>query len=169
MQGPLLRLLRLLRLTRMARIMKMLRFMPELMVFIQGLRDACRSVFCAFLLLVLVLYFASVAIVQLAKTNNPAIADHFSTVPETWWFLLIATVLPDMWDTVEFVGLQSWYMALVLVAFMMMAAMVVLNMLVGVLVEVVAGVMSKEGDRMAACLVAANLSELFTGTCVIEV
>merc|ERR1712232_1189930 len=120
-QGPILRLLRLLRLTRMVRVMKMLRFMPELMVFIQGLRDACRSVLCAFLLLILVLYFASVAIVQLAKTNSPSINDQFSTVPETWWFLLIATVLPDLWNTVEFVGDESWYMAVILVAFMVMA------------------------------------------------
>merc|ERR1719355_95322 len=66
-QGAILRLLRLLRLTRMTRMLKMLRFMPELMVFIQGVRDAFRSVVCAFVLLLLVLYLASIALTQISK------------------------------------------------------------------------------------------------------
>ena len=81
----------------------MFRFMPELMVFMHGLRESCRSVFCAFLLLLMVLYFASVALAQLAKAegDKEPIASTFNTVPGTLWFLLVATVLPDLWNAVS--------------------------------------------------------------------
>jgi hypothetical protein len=167
-QGAILRLLRLLRLTRMTRMLKMLRFMPELMVFIQGLRDAMRSMFCAFVLLVLVLYFASVALAQLGE-NYPGMHGLVgSTVPEILWFLLISTILPGMWDTVDAVGDASWHLSLVFVTFMMIAGLVVLNMLVGVLVEVVANVMNKESDRLAVGLVASKMQELFLDTGVVD-
>jgi hypothetical protein len=164
-QGAVLRLLRLLRLTRMTRMIRMLRFLPELMVFIHGFIAASRSVVSAFLLLVIVLYLASITLVQLGK-DRADLTEYFATVWHTLGYLLVMTVLPDMWPYVVQITNASdtstppWILAVILILFLMVACVIVLNMLVGVLVEVVATVMHKEQDRMDCDYVKSRMEEL---------
>merc|ERR1719162_1202110 len=65
-----LRIFRMLRLTRVARVARLLHSCPELIILVEGMAMALRSVSCTFGLLVLVIYIYGVMFTQLLSGTD---------------------------------------------------------------------------------------------------
>lgn len=149
-----LRLLRLLRLTRMARLM---RSFPELMVLIKGILAATRSVGATLVLLIIFTYvFAIIFTGQYkgmgdapgATENDVVLQDYFGSMPLSMFTLIITGTLLDDLSSVVYALLEhSQIMVWVLIIFILLSSFTVLNMLIGILCEVVTA--TAEGEKFS--------------------
>eukprot|EP00427_Karlodinium_veneficum_P004033 CAMPEP_0169154616 /NCGR_PEP_ID=MMETSP1015-20121227/52837_1 /TAXON_ID=342587 /ORGANISM="Karlodinium micrum, Strain CCMP2283" /LENGTH=632 /DNA_ID=CAMNT_0009224879 /DNA_START=55 /DNA_END=1948 /DNA_ORIENTATION=- len=137
--ASILRLARLLRLSRMARMARLLRAMPELMILIKGMVAAMRSVFFTMLLLALLDYVFAILFTQL--TAETVVGDiYFYSVPKSMHTLLLDGTLLDNVGTV----VRAARFSAIFYIFVLLAALTVMNMLIGVLCEVVSAVAKLE-------------------------
>merc|ERR1712216_89999 len=137
-----LRIARLLRLSRMTRMARLLRAMPELMILIKGMVSATRSVFFTFCLLALVMYVFAIAFTQMGKEfqkQDAELAAYFLNVPASMYTLWIhGALLDDLSRICGILARNSPYGMLPLFfVFMLLGALTIMNMLIGVLCEVV--------------------------------
>jgi hypothetical protein len=145
-----LRLLRLLRLTRMMRLMKAL---PELLVLIKGMVAASSAVASSMVLLVLSIYiFGIIFTSSFAKAEDPEIINRYGTLWLSCFHLFMAgTLLDNIIDVMYSLrvspdaGLQ--YCALMMF-FVLLSSFTVLNMLIGVLCEVVTATADEEKEKI---------------------
>jgi len=153
------RVLRLLRLTRMARMARLLRAMPELMILIKGMFVAARSVFFTLLLLVTFIYVFAIAFTQLVGEGEMK-DKYFPNVGKSMSTLLLSGTLPDHADTVVDISEDNMLYAAIFLFYMLLGSLTVMNMLVGVLVEVVSVVSSVEKEQMVVNFVKVQLAQM---------
>jgi hypothetical protein len=168
-----LRLLRLLRLTRMARLMRAL---PELVTMCKGMKVASRAV-CSSLLMVTILIYTFAIVLNMflkeEKEVNAATAPrNFETITSTMWTLLMdgtfmdssGNVLTTLLWTGKPVCVGSCFLFM---TFILMSCITVMNMLIGVLCEVVSAVAQAEKDdaaiRLAKETILVNLQKFDDG------
>jgi voltage-gated sodium channel len=151
-----LRLVRLLRLTRMARMIRLLRAMPELLILLKGIGVAMRSVFFTLILLVIVIYVFAIAFTQMAA-DTPLEEGTFPGVIGSMKTLLLVGALPDQADFVEELGEENLFMAFLGLVFILISTLTVLNMLVGVLCEVISVVSAVEKEQLTVQMVKSQL------------
>lgn len=158
--ASILRVARLLRLSRMARMARLLRALPELMIMIRGMMAATRSVFFTLCLLIIVLYVFAIAFAQM--TANTAIGTkYFSTVPEAMFTLLVyGTLLDNVGVLARELGKDSLFLAGLFGLFVLIAALTLMNMLIGVLCEVVNAVAATEKEEMLVTYVHQKLQRV---------
>lgn len=155
--AAILRLLRLLRLSRMAR---MLRSMPELMILIKGMVAAARSVFFTMCLLFIVIYIFAIALTQLADGTDAG-EHEFRTIPKTMYMLLIhGTFLDSVGPFADSIIRSSTVLALIFYVFVAIAALMVMNILIGVLCEVVSAVAETEREEMTVSFVKGKMKAI---------
>jgi len=143
-----LRVARLLRLSRMARMVRLLRAMPELMIMIKGMVAASRSVLFTLLLLILLMYVFAVAMTQLLE--DTAVGEkYFGTVFKSMYSLwLHGTLLDDVSIMSDrLLKLSPIYLGIYFF-YILLAALTVMNMLIGVLCEVVSATAATEKEEM---------------------
>lgn len=146
--ASILRVARLLRLSRMARMARLLRAMPELMILIKGMVAACRSVFFTLFLLMIIMYVFAIGFTQLT-TDLPIGETHFKSVPESMYTLLLyGTLLDDVGMLSRKMGHDGLYLNVIFFLYVLLAALTVMNMLIGVLCEVVSAVAATEREEM---------------------
>jgi hypothetical protein len=133
-----LRLLRLMRLTRMA---KALRRIPELLLMMRGLYYGIRSVVATSAMLFAVVYLFAILMRQLCEGTEIG-EELFPSVPMAMYNLFLESALPDNGDTITELGMEGWYLAVLFFAFIFVASLTILNMLVGVM----CGVMQDVGE-----------------------
>eukprot|EP00420_Gonyaulax_spinifera_P027062 CAMPEP_0197898118 /NCGR_PEP_ID=MMETSP1439-20131203/43295_1 /TAXON_ID=66791 /ORGANISM="Gonyaulax spinifera, Strain CCMP409" /LENGTH=682 /DNA_ID=CAMNT_0043518811 /DNA_START=58 /DNA_END=2102 /DNA_ORIENTATION=+ len=151
--ASILRLLRLLRLSRMARMAKLLRSMPELLILIKGMASAMRSVFFTLILLSILLYVFAIAFRQLTA-DTPAGEKYFSTIINAMHTLLIdGTLLDGTGSLVKTLEEAGVVYVVILYMFILLSALTVMNMLIGVLCEVVSAVAATEKESITVSLV----------------
>lgn len=154
-----LRLLRLLRLTRMARLM---RSVPELMTLVKGMISATKSVFFILLFLILVMYVWAIIMTSIVGDNEntdpePDTCEHmFGTIGDSLMSLFTNGVLGDNLSAAvqaildypngEGSGTGLFLMWLFFV-FFAISSMTLLNMLIGVLCEVITGTATTENEN----------------------
>jgi hypothetical protein len=158
-----LRLLRLLKMTRMARMMKAF---PELVTMVKALVRSIRAITGTLFLLVVFLYTWSIFIHMILKsedTLNDMLRDdlqfEFSTIPHCMWtlsmcgvFMLdgaanIATHL--VWSNKWPVAFAGWMFLI----FTLLTAMTILQMLIGVLCEVISNTnRDQEASKVVAIM-----------------
>eukprot|EP00927_Polykrikos_kofoidii_P076478 TRINITY_DN73564_c0_g1_i1.p1 TRINITY_DN73564_c0_g1~~TRINITY_DN73564_c0_g1_i1.p1 ORF type:complete len:763 (+),score=122.43 TRINITY_DN73564_c0_g1_i1:54-2291(+) len=157
--ASILKIIHFLRLTRMARMAKLLAAFPELMILCRGVAVASRSVFFTLCLLFMVIYVFAVVFRQL--TDGSAIGElHFATVPSSMVCLLLRGILPDIAEIVlEICSAHAAFGALFML-FILLASLIVMNMLVGVLVEVVGVVSSLEKEQMIVSFVKRKMNAI---------
>lgn len=153
------RLLRLARLTRLARCVRILRSFPELVILIKGLWVASRSVMFTLILLFIIIYIFAIVFRQLAD-EMPIGDKYFRSVPQAVTVLLLRGTLPDLADIMYDIGDASLLLAGVLFCFVLLGSLTVMNMLVGVLVEVVKVVSTVEQEELMVSFVKTRLYEL---------
>eukprot|EP00747_Dinoflagellata_sp_TGD_P041200 gnl/TRDRNA2_/TRDRNA2_141346_c0_seq1.p1 gnl/TRDRNA2_/TRDRNA2_141346_c0~~gnl/TRDRNA2_/TRDRNA2_141346_c0_seq1.p1 ORF type:complete len:497 (-),score=89.75 gnl/TRDRNA2_/TRDRNA2_141346_c0_seq1:36-1352(-) len=156
----LFKLLRLLRLARMARLMRAL---PELVAMIKGVKVASRAVASALLLLIGLLYIFSIILFMLLKeTTDDFLSSRFGRLALVMHTLLIDGTFLDNVGLVsrgllEHEEYPSWVL---LMLFVLFSALTVMNMLVGVLCEVVSAVKTAEEENYAIRMVKDHLLEM---------
>jgi hypothetical protein len=150
--------LRLFRLARLSRLVRMLRSLPELMVMIKGMVTATTSVGYTLGLLLLITYVFSIALRNLAPTGDAVQEEYgdeaivvcfFSSVPETMHHLIIfGTFLDDLSNFILTVKDQSIPCFMLSWLYVALASLTVMNMLIGVLCEVISAVAEEEKETM---------------------
>jgi hypothetical protein len=124
-----------------------MRAMPELLVLLRGAAAAVRSFLFAILLLTVFLYVAGLGFRQSAKGTSLE-SMYFSSVPHSVSTLIVCVTAPDLLSTlqVDFMVEHAIY-AISFFMIVLMASCVVMNMLLGVLVQVVGITWMVEKER----------------------
>jgi len=154
--GP-LQLLRILRLTRMARVVRLMAAFPEMQIIIRGITMARKSVLCTLMLLVVIVYTFAVAFTLLTRGTD--VGTHFfNRVPDSMNTLIWNGVLGENLPVVaNALGAESIFLGGLLLTFVLLASLTVMNMLIGVLVEVVSVVARLEKETLVVNFVTARL------------
>eukprot|EP00928_Gymnodinium_smaydae_P036561 TRINITY_DN25536_c0_g1_i1.p1 TRINITY_DN25536_c0_g1~~TRINITY_DN25536_c0_g1_i1.p1 ORF type:complete len:643 (-),score=164.91 TRINITY_DN25536_c0_g1_i1:153-1868(-) len=143
-----LRLVRLLRLLRMARMVRLLRSMPELLILVRGMAAATRSVCYSLCLLIVLMYIFGIIFVNMMKDTEAGV-EFFATVPGSMNSLLTFGVFWDgIGDILGSLSMEGSLYYFTFLIFVMLAALMVMNLLIGVLCEVVSGVSATEKDAI---------------------
>jgi len=145
----LLKLMRLMRLSRMARIARLLRSMPELLILIKGMVAATRSVFVTLILLMGILYVFGIMFRMLAE-GTVAGENFFPGVLSSMHSLVVLGILHnDVADVFAAIEEDSAYQLVPFYYFfVLLAALTVMNMLIGVLCEVITAVAECEHEEI---------------------
>lgn len=142
-----LRMGRMVKILRMARLARLLRMVPELVVILKSIGAAFRSVSFFLLLAVIIIYVYAVGFRQMTKGSDMG-DQYFKTVPKAMNSLLLEGMLPLYAVMVRDIsGANLFYWPLIM-SFILLASVTVMNMLVGVLVEVVRTVAERERESM---------------------
>lgn len=132
-----LRPMRLIRLVRVARAARLLHSVPELWVLGQGMARALRSVLAVLCLLMLVIYVFAVMFTMTLSGSRVG-AGVFDTVPQALNFLLLEVLCGPSADFVLSLLAEGCVYYLMYLAFLLIALLTLMNMLIGILCEVVA-------------------------------
>lgn len=172
--GPLgqLSVLRLLRLLRITRVAKLMRMFPELMMIIKGITAATKAVIWTAILLVIITYTWAILFTnefhQGKMTDEEARdldgAEHlFGSMGKSMRNLLImGTILDDVTyctDTIRATG--SMTMLVFFIFYILLNSFTMMNMLVGILVEVVGSTAEGERARIAEEQVKESINVIF--------
>jgi uncharacterized membrane protein (GlpM family) len=142
-------ILRLFRLLRLSRLTRMLRSLPELMILIKGMVTAMKSVSYVMALLVLITYVFAIAMTQLAVGTETIGDDLFANIAHTMYSLVIyATLLDDLAYFTDALRFEMWPLLVLAFIYIVLAAWTVMNMLIGVLCEVVSAVADSEREEI---------------------
>jgi voltage-gated sodium channel len=156
-------MLRLLRLLRLSRLVRMLRSLPELLILIKGMVSALKSVFYVMCLLIIILYVFSIGFTQMA-VGTPIIGEtYFPNVAFGMYSLLIyGTFLDDLSNLMDDLRHDKWWLVFLAGLLILLASMTVMNMLVGVLCEVVDAVAKEEREE----ILMEQITEKMQGICL---
>jgi hypothetical protein len=156
-----LRLVRLVKISRMARIARLLNRWPELAVLVKGIGIAMRSVCSTMMLLLILVYIFSVAFRYLTIDTDVG-DEYFRTVFYGMKVLLLLSTMPDTMDFVDEMGGVNIIVAVILVVFVLLASLTLMNMLIGVLCEVIGVVSTVEKEEARTSLVKDHLLQVFS-------
>mmetsp|Transcript_95664 Transcript_95664/g.275649 ORF Transcript_95664/g.275649 Transcript_95664/m.275649 type:complete len:693 (+) Transcript_95664:105-2183(+) len=162
--ASILRMARLLRLSRMARMARLFRAMPELLILIKGMVAATRSVLFTLCLLAIILYVFGIAFRQLVgETVRNADGElYFGSVFTAMHTLLLdGTLMDGTGSVVKALARESFAYVAMFYLFILLAALTVMNMLIGVLCEVVTAVASTEKEQITVNYVKTQLQKAF--------
>lgn len=156
-----LKLVRLVRIVRMARMAKLLRAMPELSILIKGLAIASRGVFFTMFLLLIMVYFFAIVFRQLSDGQELG-QTYFKSVPDAMISLFLDGVLPDQADIVKACGDTNTFYGFLMLVFLLASYLMIMNLLVGLLCEVVSVVAAVEKETLMVTHVKQRLLQIFT-------
>lgn len=154
-----LRMARLVKMLRMARMARLLRMVPELVVIVKSIGVAFRSVGFFLLLMVIILYVFAVFFRSVTK-DTPIGKQYFDNVLIAMNSLLLDGVLPLYARLIRDVSEANILFWPLMIIFILLASVTVMNMLVGVLVEVVRVVAERERESMTVIHVTNELREV---------
>eukprot|EP00931_Biecheleriopsis_adriatica_P031561 TRINITY_DN18490_c0_g2_i1.p1 TRINITY_DN18490_c0_g2~~TRINITY_DN18490_c0_g2_i1.p1 ORF type:complete len:651 (-),score=121.77 TRINITY_DN18490_c0_g2_i1:55-1965(-) len=159
-----LRIIRLIRITRALRMSRLFRAVPELLVLVNGMVLAIRSVLTTLGMLVLVTYTFAIVMTQLFS-DIKELEGKFDTVPVSTNFLLLQVLCG--WDSATFqtllqVGSGSGYVLLML--YLLVASLTIMNMLVGILVDVVGNCANEQDEENQLKELKQNIADLISLT-----
>eukprot|EP00928_Gymnodinium_smaydae_P042647 TRINITY_DN28687_c0_g5_i2.p1 TRINITY_DN28687_c0_g5~~TRINITY_DN28687_c0_g5_i2.p1 ORF type:complete len:657 (-),score=133.08 TRINITY_DN28687_c0_g5_i2:90-2060(-) len=157
-----LRMARLLKITRIARLARLVRAFPELMIMIQAMIAGFRSVLFTLVLLCFLIYTYAIAFRQLMD-GTPMGKLYFSSVPNAFHVLLVQGTFLDEVASLSHDLSQSSSPGIFLLfwSFVMLSALTLMNMLIGVLVEVVQAVAYTEKEAMTINYVKDRLERIY--------
>lgn len=152
-----------LRLLRMLRMVRVLRMVPELAMMVRSLVAAIRSVSTTFVLAVGIMYIFSIILTQWAKEHeqiNPCtppaceevlktmsctcVIDAFGSIPKSFLTLMQILCFDAAFSLIRAILEERIMYGLLLLVFIMIVAFTVLNMLIGVVCQIVASTNEKE-------------------------
>eukprot|EP00746_Dinoflagellata_sp_MGD_P131622 gnl/MRDRNA2_/MRDRNA2_65382_c0_seq3.p1 gnl/MRDRNA2_/MRDRNA2_65382_c0~~gnl/MRDRNA2_/MRDRNA2_65382_c0_seq3.p1 ORF type:complete len:667 (+),score=105.09 gnl/MRDRNA2_/MRDRNA2_65382_c0_seq3:258-2003(+) len=139
--------LRLLRLVRLSRMMRLLKYCPELVTLLKGMGAAVRSVSSTLMLLVAFMYVFAIIFRQQAREIEP-LDDYFGSMGLCFWTLLLqGTLLDNITAVLTVIKDESVVLAILFLLFMLLGNLTIMNMLIGVLCEVVSAVGQNEKEK----------------------
>lgn len=152
--------LRLIRLFRLARMAKIIRLIPELAILIKGMVAAMRSVVLVLGLLMAITFVF--AIVMTEYTANMDVGrQYFSTVAlSTYTLVVYGTFLDSLSMCTDALKAETSVGLAIFFLYVMLAQLTVLNVLIGVLCEVVSAVSAAEKEEMTVTFVTGKMKEI---------
>merc|ERR1719379_2178505 len=126
--------------------MRLLRFFPEIMTFVRGVLQAFRSVVVTLILLVVLLVVFGVIFKSWSEGSEVG-SKFFPTVNFSMWSLLLYGILNDPAGTIDEIEQSSQAPAFLFITFVALSTYTVLNLLVGILFDVVNTVSREEKER----------------------
>jgi len=164
-------IMRLLRLARLFRMGKIMRYFPELQLIVKGMVAAVRSVFCATMLLLLVLYVFSIIFTNEYHQGLKADDDEdlenieflFGSMGKSMRHLLImATILDDITACTNAIrSTDKIMMLMAFIACVLINSFTVFNMLLGILCEVVEATQNHEQEKTETETLRATVTRFF--------
>lgn len=140
-------LFRIVRLARLSRLMRLFSKFPELITLLKGLGAAVRSVSSTLGLLFLCMYVFAIIFRQQVD-GNEVLEGYFGTMGDCFWTLLLhGTLLDNVGIVLKDLRENSPALAGVMLLFILLANLTILNMLIGVLCEVVCAIGDFEKDK----------------------
>jgi len=131
------RVLKILRLARVARLAKLMRTVPELLILVRGVTAAFRSVMVTFLLLFAIVYVFALLFTQMTQ-GTPLHDRLFSSMTHSMASLALRATVPDLIETFEEdLGPENYLFSVLFVFFILICSITLMNLLVGLLVEIV--------------------------------
>ncbi|CAK0819930.1 unnamed protein product [Prorocentrum cordatum] len=154
-----LRVARLLRLTRMYRLLKSV---PTMMTLLRGITTSIRPVSIAVGLLILIIYLFSIIFRSLVDPGGFLEMEYFPSVTYTMLFLLMHGTFLDSVGAKGFEINREGGIVLMFffLAYIFMTSFLMLNMLIGVVCEMVSTVKNCEQELMAKVSLQAQLSDI---------
>lgn len=144
-----LRLMRLARLTRLFRMAKLLRLVPELIIMVKAIAAAARSVSFAMGLLLILIYVFGIAFTSVLKDSDVG-ASSFPNVLYSMHSLVMHGAFCDDITGIMTELIQESYIAFTLMyVLMLLAAVTIMNMLIGILCEVITAVADAEREAIS--------------------
>jgi hypothetical protein len=158
-QNTILNVFKLLKVARMARLVRLVRAIPELMVLIKGMVMAARSVLLTMMLLSLIIYVFGIALRTLTQDTDVG-KRYWTNVPVSMKTLLLhGCFLEELPTVVNETSELHWSLGVIVVIFALLASLTVMNLLVGVLCEVVSCVAAIEKETVQVNFVKAKVQE----------
>jgi hypothetical protein len=154
-----LRYLRLVRLVRVARATRLLTSCPELLIITRGLFAGIRSVFAVCVLLLLIIYIYAV-VFTMTLSHSEVGAGSFETVPQAMNTLLLQVLCGPDGDFIKSLLDEAWVYYFVYLTFIFIALQTLMNMLIGILCDVVSSVAADSNDEAFAKEVESQLGRL---------
>lgn len=162
--SPMLRSVRLLRLSRLFRMAHVVRKVPELLIMVKALGAAARSVGIAIMMLAMVLYVFAIAFTSVLEDTSVG-QESFRTVSLSMHSLLMHGAFLDDISGVMHRLLEESYMGFAMMyVVIMLAAVSVMNMLIGILCEVISAVSDVEHEAIQMRYVTQTLRKCLTQT-----
>eukprot|EP00929_Paragymnodinium_shiwhaense_P030350 TRINITY_DN17223_c0_g1_i1.p1 TRINITY_DN17223_c0_g1~~TRINITY_DN17223_c0_g1_i1.p1 ORF type:complete len:672 (+),score=154.13 TRINITY_DN17223_c0_g1_i1:285-2300(+) len=150
-------ILRLFRLLRLSRLLRMLRSLPELMILVKGMVTATASVMYVMGMLIILTYVFACAFTMLSDGYEFK-EMFFSGVSHSMYSLMVyGTMLDDLAYFCDNIKAESRLTLCLVCLFVVMASMTFMNMLVGVLCEVVSAVAAAESEDASQSAVRASM------------
>lgn len=135
-QTTFFKIFRLVRLTRLTRAVKLMQCVPEMMVMLKGMAAATRALSITMIFLLAAVYIAALALRQASKGTEVE-SQYCSSVIDGIYTFLILGLFPDWHDTITDLNSTSVVYGIAFIIIEVFIALTFMNMLVGVLVEVV--------------------------------
>jgi len=141
-----LRLVKLARLTRSLRIARLLRAIPELSVIVRGILVVMRTVVLICILLTSLLYVFGILFVQVARDTELNDDGSYRDVPSAMWSLVMGGLIPSVAPMTQDFARENVFFAIMFMVFVLFGFLTIMNMLIGVLVQVVGVVATVEAE-----------------------
>jgi hypothetical protein len=143
-----LRVFRLLRLTRVTRLTRLFKKFPEFMLMINGIMMATKAMFSTLLLLLGMVFMFAVLFVELFKDSPSSKVREgcYENVPQAMNCLLLWGAFADQKDLMDGIMGTSWINYVLIFIFFGIGALTLMNMLIGVLCEMVSQVSEEESS-----------------------
>jgi hypothetical protein len=127
------------------------------MILIKGMATAMKSVLYVLGLLILIIYVFAIMLTQLSDGTEMG-KEYFDTVPLAMYSLLIyGTFVDDLAQFCNSIRAESYLVLTLVLIFVCLACLTVLNMLVGVLCEVVSAVAKTEKEMITTATVSEKM------------
>lgn len=159
-----LRWFRLLRLTRLARIARLLRSVPQLMIMVKAIVISLKTVSYAIVLLILMVYIFGVAFTIMLERSD----ERFDGVLVSMNTLLLAGALPDQVDLINELKAANIGFYFLMMMYLALASLTLMNMLIGIICEVIGAVSSLEKETMLLQDVKADLWDMLVEMNVVK-
>lgn len=153
-----LRVFRLLRLTRVARVGRLMRSVPEFGILVKGVWMAMRSVFSTLCLMALIMYVYAIVFTELLHGSEHV--GCFSSVFSSMNCLLLQGVFADQAQIMQAMLDTGLVYYLLILTFLVIASMTVLNMLIGVMCELIGSTAECEREALALNKVRENVKAI---------
>merc|ERR1719471_636896 len=127
---------RIPRLTRVLRMVRLMRQVPELVILIKAIAMGTRAVSATLILLLAIIYAFAILFTQLLS-GTAAGAGCFETVPQAMICLMHQGVFADQAEFISSLLDVDWSYYALMVMYLVLATLTVLNLLIGLLCEIV--------------------------------
>eukprot|EP00931_Biecheleriopsis_adriatica_P026974 TRINITY_DN16311_c0_g1_i1.p1 TRINITY_DN16311_c0_g1~~TRINITY_DN16311_c0_g1_i1.p1 ORF type:complete len:657 (-),score=102.84 TRINITY_DN16311_c0_g1_i1:64-2034(-) len=160
----LLRLARLMRMTRLFRMVRLLKFVPELLIMIKAIMAASRAVCVTLMLLVAVTYVFGIAFKQILTGTEVGDARFSSVLMSMHTLTVHGALMDDISDLMRALFQESALAFCLMYVVYVITAITVMNMLIGILCEVINAVAGAEKEALQVRMVRDTLQVCLLGS-----